>query len=110
MAVYRPFYISICNYDLVVLDKISTVPERIGRHVIDTITEVTIRPVVVLAGNNQQVQPIKTVSKRVTEVKSMLSDKNLYHVVNHFNLATQYRCLDPEYDRFLNHIWYWPAT
>ena len=100
---------NISNYDLVVLDEISMVPEHIARHVIDTITEVTIRPVV-LEGDNQQLQPIENVSKRVTEVKSMLSDKNLYCVVNHFNLATQYRCLDPEYDRFLNHIRYWPAT
>ena len=101
---------NISNYDLVVLDEISMVPERIGRHVIETITEVTIQPVVVLAGDNQQLQPIENLCKKVTEVKSMLSDKNLYGVVNHFNLATQYRCLDPEYDLFLNHIRYWPAT
>ena len=62
---------NLSNYDLILLDEMSMVPERIARHVIATISEITIRPVIVMAGDNQQQQPIETIHKQIVQVHSV---------------------------------------
>ena len=53
-------------------------PERIARHVIATISEITIRPVIVRAADNQQQQPIETIDKHIVHVHSVLQKRLLY--------------------------------
>ena len=69
---------NLSNYDLILLDEMSMVPERIARHVIATISEITIRPVIVMAGDNQQQQPIETIDKQIMQVHSVLHKRLLY--------------------------------
>ena len=97
---------NISRFDIIIFDEVSMVPERIGRHVMDTLSQVTIHPVVLLAGDNQQQQPIESVSMKVREVKSLCSDKKFYLLVHHYKLSVQYRCMDPEYEKFLSYIRY----
>ena len=52
----------------------------------------------------------RNVSMKVREVKSLFSDKRFYSLVHHYKLNIQYRCIDPEYEKILNHIRYWPAS
>ena len=77
---------NISSFDVIIFDEISMIPERIGRHVIETLCQVTIRPVVLLAGDNQQQQPIENVCMKVREVKSLFSDKRFYSLVHHYKL------------------------
>ena len=69
---------NLSNHDLILLDEISMVPERIARHVIATISEITIRPVIVMAGDNQQQQSIETIDKHIVHVHSVLQKRLLY--------------------------------
>ena len=63
---------NISSYDLLLLDEMSMIPKKIADHVVRTISEVTIRPVVVMAGDNQQQQPIETIDQKIVQVNSIL--------------------------------------
>ena len=47
------------NADLLVIDEISMVPIKIFQHIMNTIQQLYIRPVVLLCGDSQQQQPIE---------------------------------------------------
>ena len=49
----------------------------IADHVLRTISEVTIRPVVVMACVNQQQQPIETIDRKIVQVTSIRQQKDL---------------------------------
>ena len=63
---------NISSYDLLLLDEMSMIPKKIADHVLRTISEVTIRSVVVMAGDNQQQQPIETIDRKIVQVTSIL--------------------------------------
>jgi hypothetical protein len=83
---------------------------RIARHVLTTISELTVRPVVLVTGDAQQVQPIQNNQGRVEQVPNIFSEKRFYSLVNSYCLKKQYRVLDEKYNRFLKHIRYWTPT
>ena len=101
---------NLSNYDLILLDEMSMVPERIARHVIATISEITIRPVIVMAGDNQQQQPIETIDKQIVQVHSVLHKKDFYTLIYHHALTKQYGTLDKRHKAFLQHIRYWSPS
>ena len=68
---------NISNYDLLLLDEMSMIPKKIADHVLRTISEVTIRPVVVMACVNQQQQPIETIDRKIVHVTSIRQQKDL---------------------------------
>ena len=69
----RPtIYWNISNYDLLLLAEISMIPKKIADHVLRTISEVTIWPVVVMAGDNQQQRPIETIDRKIVQVNSII--------------------------------------
>lgn len=69
----RPTYNwNIASYDLVVIDELSMVPKKIFEHVAATISEVAIRPIVLLAGDERQLQPIETVDDQINVAESIM--------------------------------------
>ena len=48
------------------------IPKKIADHVLRTISEVTIWPVVVMAGDNQQQRPIETIDRKIVQVNSII--------------------------------------
>ena len=73
------------------------IPKKIADHVVRTISEVTIRPVVVMAGDNQQQQPIETIDGKIVQVNSILQQRDFYNLVYHQSLTKQYRTIDKQY-------------
>ena len=68
---------NISNYDLLLLDEMSMIPKKIADHVLRTISEVIIRPGVVMACVNQQQQPIETIDRKIVHVTSIRQQKDL---------------------------------
>ena len=64
------------------LDEMSMIPKKIADHVVRTISEVTIRPVVVMAGDNQQQQPIETIDGKIVQVNSILQTFTASSIIN----------------------------
>lgn len=86
------------------------IPKTIFQHVIQTFQEIPIRPVVVLAGDEQQQQPIETIEGNISQVESMLQEPKFFRLVNHYRLTTQCRIEDEDYERFVNHIRFWTPS
>lgn len=89
------------HYDFLVIDELSMVPTQIFEHIMKTLQQLHIRPVVLLCGDQQQQQPFKTVAGNTRPTQGVLQDKNLYKnsiLVSFFN--------DPEFQEFLNVIKY----
>ena len=80
------------------------------QHVMVTITQISIRPVVGMCGDCQQQQPIETVEGVTATVPSTLLAKSFYHLVHHYKLNVQYRVVDGHYNSFLQHIRYWQTN
>ena len=101
---------NVADNDVVILDEISMVSKTIFQHIIVTMQELLVRPVVLLSGDEYQQQPIQTVNNKTTQTESILSDTQFYRLVTTYTLREQHRCVDPEYKRFLEHIRYWKPT
>ena len=95
------------NADLLVIDEISMVPLNIFQHIMNTIQQLYIRPVVLLWGDSQQQQLIETVDGKVQAATSILDHKDFYTVCSKVNFVTQYRCQDPEYAAILDTLRYY---
>ena len=95
---------NIATYDCLIIDEISMVRKQIFDHIIYTLQQIPIRPVVILAGDELQQQPIETVDGKVMQVESILTDKAFLSIVEKFKLTHQYRVFDDEYEKFLNCI------
>ena len=95
------------NTDLLVIDEISMVPLKIFQHIMNTIQQLYIRPVVLLCGDSQQQQPIETVDGKVQAASSILQHKDFYSVCKRVNFVTQHRCQDPQYAAILDTLRYY---
>lgn len=80
------------------------------QHVVNTISQISIRPVLVMCGDCQQQQRIETIEGITTTVPSALLDKHFYQLVHHYKLHIQYRVVDEHYNSFLQHIRYWQPS
>ena len=101
---------SLSSYDFIFIDEVSMLPRRILQHVVETVSQLPFRPVVVMGGDCQQQQPIETVEGATCSVPSALLDKSFYHLVDQYKLTKQYRVVDPHYNSFLQHIRYWQPS
>jgi len=95
------------NADLLVIDEISMVPINIFQHIMNTVQQLYIRPVVLLCGDSQQQQPIETVDGKTQSAKSVLEHKPFYSICNRVNFVTQHRCEDPTYAQILDTLRYY---
>ena len=82
------------RYDVIVLDEVSMVSKFIMRHVLSTVNQLSLRPVLVMCGDKCQQQPIETVDSQTTQVPSILHDQQFYTFAHHIHLTKQHRCED----------------
>ena len=92
----------LANYDLIVIDELSMVPSIVFDHILMTLQELHVRPVVVLCGNQQQQQPIATVDGKIRPTTGVLQNKALYKNSVVVNFINQHRCVDQEFQDILN--------
>ena len=85
----------------------STILKQIFHHVIRTLQDLPVRPVVLLSGDGEQKQPIaENDPNRTVKTQSVLHDDSFYKLVCQHKLVTQYRCEDQEYGDLFNHLRY----
>lgn len=98
------------RYDVIVLDEVSMVSKVIMQHVISTINQISLRPLLVMCGDKCQQQPIETIDNQTTQVTSILQERDFYRIAHHINLTQQYRCEDEELQQILNHLRYYKPS
>ena len=93
------------RYDLVVVDEASMISSPIFETMASTFNRLNTRPVVVLAGDKCQQQPLQTTDGRTTSTTSIINDHTFSssNTVIH-TLYQQFRIIDPEYAKFLDFI------
>ena len=100
----------LANVDLLVLDELSMIPVKIFQHIIETIQQLHIRPVLLLCGDDQQQQPIVTVDGKTTQTTSILQHRPFYATFVKVDFHTQHRCQDPQYAEMLDTIRYYKPS
>jgi hypothetical protein len=98
---------SVGQYELVIIDELSMVAGVIFRHVLHTFHQLPRKPILVLGGDNAQLQPIMNVGGRVMTVGSIMDDVEFVSSCFSFALREQHRLEDPMFESILNHIRYW---
>ena len=93
--------------DCIVMHEITMIPIAISHHILLTIKDITICPVLVLSGDEAQQKHIKTVNGHKKAVSRIMYDAMFKKLCTTFPLKQQHRCLDECYENFLNHICYW---
>ena len=94
------------QYDMIVVDEASMISAPIFGVMASTFNRVNLRPVVVLAGDKCQQQPLQTVNGRITSTTSIINDNTTFtsnNAVIH-RLHQQFRIVDAEYAAFLDLI------
>ena len=93
------------KYDLVVVDEASMISSAIFETMASTFNRMNTRPVVVLAGDKCQQQPLQTIDGRTSSTTSIINDHTFSstNAVTH-TLYQQFRIIDPEYAKFLDFI------
>ena len=86
------------KYALVVVDEASMISGTIFEVMASTFNHLNVRPVVLLAGDKCQQQPVETVDGQTTSGVSILNDDTFSSVnaVVH-RLYQQFKIVDPEY-------------
>jgi hypothetical protein len=95
---------NIATYDCLIIDEISMIPKRIFDHILYTLQQIPVRPVVILAGDELQQQPIETEDGQTIQVENILTNPAFLAIVEKFKLTHQYRVVDDRYEGFLNLI------
>ena len=98
---------SLAQYDLIVLDEASMVSRTTFDKMASMLCALPKRPVLVIAGDRVQQQPLQTSQGRVVQVTSILNDGTLRDNSITYILYRQFRCVDSAYGAFLDHIRYW---
>ena len=93
------------QYHLIVADEASMISPRIFGVMASTFNRMNLCPVVVLAGDKCQQQPLQTVNGRITSTTSIINNNatSSSNAVIH-RLHQQFRIVDPKYAAFLDLI------
>ena len=83
------------------------VPIKIFDHIVATVSELPIRPIILLAGDDCQLQPIEKIDGQIQSTKTAMRSEKLPAITNKVILTEQHRNDDDEYSRFLTHIRSW---
>ena len=100
------------KYDLVVVDEDSMISPTIFDTMAATFNRLNTRPVVVLAGDRCQQQPLETVDGRTTTTTTSIINDHTFtssNAVTH-TLYQQFRIVDPEYVKFLDSVRFMSPT
>ena len=94
------------HYDMIVVDEVSMISSPIFGVMASTFNRMNLRPVVVLAGDKCQQQPLQTVNGRITSTTSIINDNATFssnNAVIH-RLHQQFRIVNAKYATFLDLI------
>ena len=94
------------QYDLIVVDEVSMISWPIFGVMASTFNRMNLRPVVVLAGDKCQQQPLQTVNRSISSTTSIINNNATFSSSNAVihRLQQQFRVVDPEYAAFLDLI------
>jgi hypothetical protein len=98
------------QFDLIIIDELSMIPESIFNHVLSTLNKLIFRPVLVLCGDDRQQQPFSSKGTKITNVPSPLCNLAFVQSTHRFHLTNQHRVWDKRYLQFLDHIRNWVPT
>lgn len=93
------------KYDVLIIDEASLVSPRTFSRIASTLNRLNCRPVVIIAGDKCQQQPLQTVEGRVCNTTSVLNDStfNSQNSIK-YTLYQQFRILDSNYASFIDFI------
>ena len=69
-------------------------------HMFATVSELPIRPIAVLAGDDRQLQPIKNIDGAIQTTESVMTSDKLNNINMKVVLTEQHRSKDEEYAKF----------
>ena len=95
---------------MLIIEELSMVPVPIFDHIFSTISELPIRPLVVMAGDDRQMQPIESIDGRIQTTKSVMTSDKLADITMKVVLTEQHRTQDDKYSNFLDHICLWQPS
>lgn len=94
------------QFDLIIIDEASMIDAAMFELIAGTLNKLVKRPIVVIAGDERQQQPLRTVGGTTSQLPSILIDGTLHGVSRKYTLHRQFRCVDPEYAQFLDYVRY----
>ena len=97
---------AIGKYDAIIIDEASMVADDTFDMVHDTLEKQAHRPLVIIAGDECQQPPLRTINGRTTQTTSILKYRRLHEVCQIHSLYQQFRCTDKAYLDFLHYIRY----
>lgn len=100
----------LANYDFIVIDELSMTPSTVFDHILATLQELHVRPVVLLCGDQQQQQPIASIEGKTRPTTGVLQNKALYKNSVIVNFIEQHRCVHPPFQEILNVIRYYKPS
>ena len=86
------------------------VPIPMFDHMFATVPELPIPPIVVLAGDDRQLQPIGTVEGTIQTTQGVMTSDKLKSICMKLILTEQHRSEDEKYAKFLDHIHLWKPS
>lgn len=98
---------TLSRYDLIVIDEASMISRPTFDKIATTLCALPKRPVLVIAGDKVQQQPIGSKDGRIVQLVSILNDDTLRNNTITYVLNRQFRCLDASYAAFMDHLRYW---
>ena len=101
---------NLSNYDLIIIDELSMIPDTIFQHVMKTLNVLLFRPVVMLCGDVGQQQPFSRQMSKIMQIKSAFNNTCFINNTYHYHLIGQHRVGDPHYLSFFTTIRKWIPT
>ena len=98
------------RFDMVVVDEASLVFPASFNMVAATLNCLNCCPVVVIAGDSRQQQPLQTVKGKVSNTVSIVNDHTFTHNAVKHALYQQFRILDKDYEAFVDMVCYMQPT
>lgn len=96
--------------DLLVIDEISMVSQENFKHILNTLSKLLFRPVLVICGDSAQQQPFTKTAKGSKTLNNPLHDQRFVSSTYHYNLTSQHRVGDHDFLNFLDQIRNWVPT
>ena len=98
------------NFDVLIIDEISMIPDVIFQHILKTLNVLLFRPVVLFSGDAGQQQPFSRQSGKIFQLESPFDNNLFLNSSYNYRLLTQHRVGDIEYFSFLKTIRNWVPT
>ena len=101
---------NLSQYHAIFIDEISMISGRNSQHIFETLNSLPIFPLVVLCGDQMQLQPFQTNSSGSSLLPSFFENHSFLSLATHFLLTIQHRCADERLNSFLKQIRHFHIT